>query len=125
MKARTALAAIDARAALREATTLLEEMKTLHRRGEWNAALYQYSRARKLIAIVRSSVDRWAEEDLKVFTATSGLLARIERQVESQVQKGGESTLKPEKLNSALAVQIDLLTAIEAKMRLQNTSEAR
>lgn len=114
--ARSRLLKLDAIQLLASVIAILEEVKRLHRDGEWSALPEKYGTARRSLIEIRSTELVLAEEQGAIVQGAIAQLATIEKKVEQRLADPTIAVNAP-KLNALISQQSDGLTKVLTELR--------
>jgi hypothetical protein len=105
------------------AISILEDIKRLHRRNEWNLLPERYSAIRKILITLRSSGQPLSDAHSAAIQSALANLRDIEAQVERAV--GNYAALKPAKFNSVISTDIDNLVTVLNELKVSRSGGLR
>jgi hypothetical protein len=114
-EARDSIRLFDAVVDFSMAITILEEVKRLHRVGQWSLLPDRYSAIRKILITLRSSRVDLSEAQLAIIQGALTTLRSIEKAVEKAL--GNPQSLKASRFNDVLTGDIDGLIATLEELR--------
>jgi hypothetical protein len=115
-EARDAITRYDSIADLASATSIMEEIKRLHRAGAWPTLLDQYSSLRRRLVSIRTSGPNLTARDLAALNGAVQQFLTLEKTVEKSLQPGSRPLNVPQ-LNAIVSTQIEKLDEIFSTLR--------
>jgi hypothetical protein len=111
MAARSDVYRVDSVARISAVVAALNELKNMHRRGEWRVALPEYTRLRQQLIEVKNPHSPLEEAEISSIQSAIQHLAGIEKKVENSLDPGGLS-VEAWTFNDIISAQVDRLNAI-------------
>jgi ribosomal protein S13 len=99
------------------AITIMEEIKRLHRAGEWKVLLDRYTTLKRLLISIRNPTNHLSDDQMASIQNTIQHFSDIEGKVERAVASGINDQPKVPKLNEVVSMQIDALAALLTDIR--------
>ncbi|OGG48862.1 MAG: hypothetical protein A3F84_28110 [Candidatus Handelsmanbacteria bacterium RIFCSPLOWO2_12_FULL_64_10] len=98
-----------------QAISLIQDIKRLHRTGEWPPLLDRYSALRKILVAIKASTPRMPQESLHVVQESLQQLIVIEDEVERALHRK-RTPSNPVRMNRIMSEQIDKLVELLESM---------
>jgi hypothetical protein len=105
---------------------ILDEIKILQRKGDWQALPDRYSAVRRILVTLRSVDGQLSTSQSETLQGSLAQFVEIEKKIETSLSSG-KKALSPAPLNSIVSAQIDKLheILIAMKQKEQTTYDAR
>jgi len=114
---RMALNRSDAIMEVSAAIAIMEEIKRLHRAGEWKVLLDRYTTLKRLLVSIRNPENHLSDEHVGSIQSAIQHFTDIEKKVERSLAAGTTDQKKVPKLNEIVSMQIDALAAVLTEIR--------
>jgi hypothetical protein len=113
---RETLGLVDTVAELTAATSLMEEIKRLHRAGAWSVVVDRYPALRARLITINSDISPLNDAQRGILQATVVQLREIENEVERAVARGAIPKNAPN-YNPVVAEQLDKMITVLTEIR--------
>jgi hypothetical protein len=105
------------------AISILEEVKRLHRSGQWSVLPDRYASLRKILVTLRASSPKLSHNQRSAIQNALANLYALEGLVERSL--GDPSGLKPAKFNAVISRDVDELIAALAELKAAETGASQ